>query len=155
MSKLFEFLGIKREIQGDGLTLTLVIWGIILGMIIAWIISFYRQKITGAFVDAIIRAGAKDEDSARTLAELGQEFNSGAVKRYRSSGALRSLVRATGIEEGAKSPVVIDENTRFYIPETASAAAEKQFGSRGANVWILIGGSAALVIIGALLSYFL
>lgn len=155
MSDLFELIGIKRDTQGAGLTLSLVVWGIILGMIVAWIIGFYRQRIIGAFVDAIISAGAKDEESAKTLAELGQEFNSGAMKRYRTSGALRSLVRATDIPEGAKSPVTVDENTRFFIPETAISAAEKQFGARGANVWIMIGGSAALIIIGTLITYFL
>ena len=48
----------------------------------------------------------------------------------------------------------VDENTRFYIPEAQLKRANEQYGGNGANVFVMIGGIAALLIIGALITYF-
>ena len=60
--------------SGDGkLTFQFVLWTLIFGVIISWIIIFYNKKIIGAFVRAIISSGATSEETAKTLAEIEQD----------------------------------------------------------------------------------
>ena len=70
------------------LTFTFALFAIILGFIISWILIYCNKKIFGAFTRSLISLGATDEESAKTLAELGQEDNVSAVNALRRGGAL-------------------------------------------------------------------
>ena len=79
-------------------TFTFVLFAMILGFIISWIAIYCNKKIMGAFARAAMNAGAIDEDSAKTLAELEQENNVSAINAMRRGGALSKMVTAVGAE---------------------------------------------------------
>jgi ABC-type phosphate/phosphonate transport system permease subunit len=65
MSKLLELLDVIRT-DPDVASATLVIWSVILGIIIAILFSFYNRRVLGSFFRALIRAGADEEENAKT-----------------------------------------------------------------------------------------
>lgn len=155
LSRLFDS---ARE-TGTALTFAVVLWAIIFGMIISWIIIFYDKKVVGAFVRAIIAAQATDESSAKTLSELGQENNPSAISHLRRSESLRRIVHFVGAlapQSGKKHSAkpVFDETTRFYIPESSLYRASKQYDAGGSELWKMIVGALSLFILGILLTYF-
>ena len=157
MNDFFSAIDALRGGSDGKITLPLVVWAIIFGIILSWIIIIYKQRIVGAFIRALIAENASSPETAKTAAELGQDHNVSALSSYKRSAALRRIVYIVGDEEKAadkKYRPEIDENTRFYIPEDRLKRAEDQYGKSGVNVFVLIGGVAALLIIGALITYF-
>lgn len=137
-----------------GLTFTFVLFAMILGFIISWIIIFCNKKIVGAFIGAINESGAKDEASAKTLAELGQEGNVSAVNLMKRGGGISKMVTAVGAERDEKGRLKIDENTRFYVGEDAMPRVTRQYNAKGTNVLTLILGIIAILAVGILLFLF-
>ena len=89
--------------SGDGkLTFQFVLWTLIFGVIISWIIIFYNKKIIGAFVRAIISSGATSEETAKTLAEIEQDYNVSAISHYKRSAALQRIIFIAGAQEAPK-----------------------------------------------------
>ena len=101
-----------------------------------------------------MNAGAVDEESAKTLAELEQENNVSAINAMRRGGALSKMVTAVGAERDEKGMLTVDENTRFYISEEAKQRAVRQYGEKEAKLWTLILGIAAILAVGILLFLF-
>ena len=95
----------------QGVTLSQIIIGILFGCMLASFVVVYQRTYLGRMVRALLKAEAQDEDSARTLAELGLA-HSGLIKytlRSRTS-ALRKVVRYVG-EEYAK--MIYEKNVPF------------------------------------------
>ena len=142
------------------LSLPLITWMLIAGVIIAWIIIFCNKRIVGALVRAIIDANATSEEAAKTLAELGQDDNVSAISRYKSSEALRRIIRTVGQPEEQgdskkkKSAVTVDENTRFYIPEESFLRAKKQYGSDDSALTVIL-GTIAMIAVGIIVTVFI
>ena len=135
-------------------TFKFVLFAMILGFIISWIAIYCNKKIMGAFARAAMNAGAIDEESAKTLAELEQENNVSAINAMRRGGALSKMVTAVGAERDEKGMLTVDENTRFYISEEAKQRAVRQYGEKEAKLWTLILGIAAILAVGILLFLF-
>ena len=144
----------------NNFSLPFIVWMLIAGVIIAFIIIFCNKKIVGAFVRAIIDANATSEEAAKTLAEFGQDDNVSAISRYKSSEALRRIIRTVGQPEEQgdskkkKSAVTVDENTRFYIPEDMLLRAKKQYAG-GESVLTVIIGSVVLIAVGVIVTLFI
>ena len=159
MDDLLRLFDAARE-NGSSLTFPVVLWALIFGIILSWIIVFYNKKVIGALVRAILSAEAKDEQSAKTLAELGQENNISAVSHLRHSESLRHIVHFVGEPEMSnvgkkkKPHVSFDENTRFYIPEASVYRASKKYDGSGSEIWKMLVGAVALFVLGIILTYF-
>lgn len=138
-----------------GLTFTFVLFAIILGFIISWILIFCNRKIVGTFVWTIANAGAKDVASAKTLAELGLEDNVSAVNLMKRGGGVSKIVTAVGAERDEKGRLQIDENTRFYVDESEMPRVARQYNEKGTNVPTLIIGIATMLLVGVLLFIFI
>ena len=136
------------------LTFTFALFAIILGFIISWILIYCNKKIFGTFTRSLISLGATDEESAKTLAELGQEDNVSAVNALRRGGALSKMVTAVGVERDEKGKLEIDESTRFYISEKAMPRVIRQYGDKEVKVLTLILGIVAILAVGILLFLF-
>ena len=157
MEKILSLFDTLKAEKDQVLSLPFIVWTIIFGIIISWVVIFYHKKIIGAFVRAIITAEAFDEQSAKTLSELNQSYNVSAVSKYRSSEALRRIVYSVDSGEGSdgkKKRVTVDENTRFYIPEAQLERAKNMYDASGSGIFVMIGGAVALIILGAAIIYF-
>lgn len=128
-----------------------VVMAIAFGLIIAFIAIYYHRRVIGSFIRAIRNAEAIDEESAKTLAELGQEDNVSAIAKLKKSSSLRNLVTICNQEE--TDGVVIDESTRFFIAKEKEERARKQFGDQQDSLIPIMIGSAVLLIV-VVLSFF-
>ena len=128
---------------------------IIFGLILSFFIIYYRRRVIGAFVRAIREAGASDEESAKTLAEIGQEDNSSAISALKKSSSLRRLITICPGEEASGEELVINEKTRFYIGKEAETRSRVQYGDKEEPLWPVILGSAALILFGIVVFYIL
>ena len=101
----------------------LFIWALCVGFNVALIISYVVRKTTGAFVASLFENEAKDEESAKTLEELG--CNNRLLRSFLKDGKPLRRV-ATVVSEGDKLPTVKDDedkdvidfaSAKFYIKE--------------------------------------
>lgn len=147
MSKFFELIdaaGNKPAVTG----IALVIWSIILGIIIALCLSFYNRRVIGSFFRALIKSGALDTDSAKTIAEISQNENDAAISRLKHSESFRRMVTIVN-ENGTQT---IDENTKFYLTESQLIRVRGQWGEKNESIGALIGGVLGMLILGALIT---
>ena len=154
MSDFIEKLDVYRTDSEAMISLQFIIMAIAFGLIIAFIAVYYQRRVIGSFVRAIRHAEATDEESAKTLAELGQENNVSAIAQLKKSPSLRALITVCDAETTAKGALIIDESTRFYIAKEQEERARKQFGDRQDSLIPIIIGSIILIIV-VILSFFL
>ena len=154
MSDFIEKLDFYRTDSEALVSLQFVVMAIAFGLIIAFIAVYYQRRVIGSFVRAIRQAEAIDEESAKTLAELGQENNVSAIAKLQKSPSLRALISVCDAETTEKGALIIDESTRFYIAKEQEERARKQFGDRQDSLIPIIIGSIILVIV-VILSFFL
>ena len=177
MSDFFSnILGNVETSRWDSRTVinvTIIIWAIIFGLIISFFIVYYKRRVIGALVRAILDAEAVDEASAKTLTELGQQDNVSAIAALKKSPALRKIITicpataevdtSAGDVSDANQPagndssatkLEIDENTRLYIVPENETVSRVKYGSGEEKLWPIIVGSLALIVLG-ILSYFI
>ncbi|MBQ8403442.1 MAG: hypothetical protein IJX55_03330 [Clostridia bacterium] len=154
MSNFLEKLDIISS-DPSVISAMLFIWSIILGVIIALFVSFYHRKVTGSFFRAFVKAGAIDEENAKTLAEVSQTENDAVIAKLERPGVYRSIVTVInpdGTEADPHSTITITEETKFYIPEEKLTQVRDQWGENNENLLVLIGGVLGMVILGVLLT---
>ena len=155
MPKIVDYIDALRLDNTVSTGIQFIIWPLIFGLILAFFVIYYRRRVIGAFVRAIREAGASDEESAKTLAEIGQEDNSSAISALKKSASLRRLVTICPGEEGAEEELVINEKTRFYIGKDAETRSRVQYGDKEEPLWPVTLGSAALILFGIIVFYIL
>ena len=141
----------------NNFSLPFIVWMLIAGVIIAFIIIFCNKKIVGVFVSSIIDSGATSEDTAKTLSELGQEGNTTAISLYKNSSSLKKIIltiNPDGEPTDGKSGNRSYENVRFYIPEDMLLRAKKQYAG-GESVLTVIIGSVVLIAVGVIVTLFI
>lgn len=152
MSKLLELLDVIRT-NPDVASATLVIWSIILGTILALFISFYNRRILGSFFRALVKSGATDEETAKTLDEISQSENDAVIKKLRRSQYTDIVTIVNeGEEKSADGTNVINEKTKFYIDEEKFTRVRDQWGEKNESVFVLIGGIVGIIILGLLIT---
>ena len=110
-------------------TFTFVLFAMIFGFIISWIVIYCNKKIMGAFARSVMNAGAVDEESAKTLAELGQEDNVSALNAMRRGGVLSKMVTAVGAVKRADLPwmkIRVSISRRKQKRELCASTAKKR-----------------------------
>ncbi len=156
-----QYVNVLRLDERVSTGLKFIIWPFIFGLILSFFIIFYKRRVIGAFVRAIRNAGAVDETTAKTLSELGQEYNTSATNALKKSASLRRMIticQAQAASEGQEpnSDVLeIDENTRFYIDKDAETRARIQYGDKEESLWPIIIGSVALILFGLFVFFIL
>ena len=104
----------------DASMATGLIWGVCLVIILASLYAFYVQKVPGRVVKALLRAEAKDEESAKTANELGIAPRSLAMLELKNSRALRRIVQQTSEDE-----------PRYFIPDALRYRAQVRYDKEG------------------------
>ncbi|MBS6447295.1 MAG: hypothetical protein KH382_06865 [Clostridiales bacterium] len=155
MPKILDYIDALRLDNTVSTGIQFIMWPLIFGLILSFFIIYYRRRVIGAFVRAIREAGASDEESAKTLAEIGQEDNSSAISALKKSSSLRRLITICPGEEASGEELVINEKTRFYIGKEAETRSRVQYGDKEEPLWPVILGSAALILFGIVVFYIL
>lgn len=155
MLKILDYIDALRLDNTVSTGIQFIMWPLIFGLILSFFIIYYRRRVIGAFVRAIREAGASDEESAKTLAEIGQEDNSSAISALKKSSSLRRLITICPGEEASGEELVINEKTRFYIGKEAETRSRVQYGDKEEPLWPVILGSAALILFGIVVFYIL
>ena len=101
MPKILDYIDALRLDNTVSTGIQFIMWPLIFGLILSFFIIYYRRRVIGAFVRAIREAGASDEESAKTLAEIGQEDNSSAISALKKSSSLRRLITICPGEEAS------------------------------------------------------
>ncbi len=111
--------------ESDTATLSFVVIGICIGIVIASLITFYQRNIPGGFVRALLRAEALSPETAKTLAELGYGKSPLVKFELRHGTVMKKTVQQTEAGEG------IDAAARYYIPEDLKYRAEARYQNKG------------------------
>ena len=151
------------SLENNFFTLGQFVFLLMAAFIAAAVAAYIQKNVVGSLVHELLRAEASDEDTARTLGELGLSRNffvRNALRRRDS--ALRRVVRYVGEEEldenGAPRPPVdvIDyENARFYIPPALSDRAAIRFSREGTDMRALVLAILFFVVLAFVLIRFL
>ena len=108
--------------NGDALLLTLLVYGICGGIVLAAIYTLYQKSVPGALVRALIGAGALSPETALPLSALDLRLKK--LLRFEIAHNLvlqKTLLQAEG--EG--------EEPRYYIPPEQKYRAEGRFEQKG------------------------
>ena len=147
MSKLLELLD-SVSTNPTVISITLVIWSIVLGIIIALSITFYQKRVIGSFFRALIKENAVDAESAKNIHEISQTENDAAISKLKRSSSFRKMLTIVN-ENGSDT---VDENTKFYLSEDQLIRVRDQWGEKKENVGVLIGGIVGTIILGILVT---
>ncbi len=154
MSEFIEKMDFFRTDSDALVNVQFVVMTIAFGLIIAFIAVYYQRRVIGSLVRAIRNDEAVDEESAKTLAELGQENNVSAIAKLKKSVSMQNLITICNAETDEKGRLIFDENTRFYIAKEKEERARKQYGNEKDSLIPIIIGSAVLLLI-VVFSFFL
>ena len=159
----FAYAGVYENFtigESTAMSIAIIIIGLVLGMIAAVVLGYFRNNTAGRVVRAIILQQAYSEDKAKTLSELGVEPTFLVRRALRSRSFLRKYVHYVGEPvfssnayfsskrdtknsvEGEEEKVFsgynpylrerIDfENARFYIPDELHYAADVRYDKKG------------------------
>ena len=147
MSKLLELLD-SVSTNPTVISITLVIWSIVLGIIIALSITFYQKRVIGSFFRALIKENAVDAESAKNIHEISQTENDAVISKLKRSSSFKKMVTIVN-ENGSDT---VDENTKFYLSESQLIRVRDQWGEKKENVGVLIGGIVGTIILGILVT---
>lgn len=142
--------------ESSAMSIAIIIIGLIVGMIIAVIAGYFRNRTSGVIVRRLTLQSAFSEKDAKTLEELGIENTFGVRFSLRSRSFLRKYVHYVGEPVfssdsyvnakkagsagdakrfGGYNPYIRDEidykNARFYIPEDIRYKAEVRYEQKG------------------------
>ena len=154
MKDFIDKLDFFRTDSDAMVSIQFIIMALAFGLIIAFIAVYYQRRVIGSFVRAIRSAEAIDEESAKTLAELGQENNVSAIAKLKKSASLRNLVTICDMKTETNGKIIIDDSTRVYISKEKEERSRKQFGDNEDSLIPIILGSLALLVV-VVLSFFI
>lgn len=154
MQDFIDKLDFYRTDSDALISIQFIVMALAFGLIIAFIAVYYQRRVIGSFVRAIRSHEATDEETAKTLAELGQQDNISVISKLKKSASLRSLINICDPQTDAKGNLIVNESTRFYITKANEERSRKQFGDNEDSLIPIILGSIALVIV-VVLSFFI
>lgn len=145
-------------------TLSVTVWVIFLGICFGAFYAYYYRRLLGDLLRAFISAGAENEQTAKTLDEIG--YGSGIKRRFaemslKKGSGLRRTIEAV-YEETDRGALKKDEDElfvkapkpdhvqRYYISEEKRYAAEVRYDGEGTTtttVLVTVGVFFAVAII--------
>lgn len=118
-AKKYEHISFDK---GDATMVTLLVFGICAGIVLASLYTLYQRSVPGRLVRALLSAAALSPDAAKTLAEIGCDGNCLLCFELRHNAVLKKTVQKV---EGEGC------DTRYYIPEELKYRAEGRFEKKG------------------------
>lgn len=130
-------------------TYRMMILAIMVGIIIAATVAFYKRKVPGKMVIALSEAGANCPEKAKTLSELGLSGKKGIIYslKHGTLGRMLYSVRKDAynekmkaeLESGKKVKIVAyvpePASDRYYIPSDREKEMVKLFSEKGSGVF--------------------
>lgn len=159
------------DLSSPTITLTLVLWAMYAGLVIACAMSVYNKNYPGAVVRALIKKECLSPEGAMTLGELGIKPSALRRRTMRDKATIRKYVAVANPEACRRSTprsgaalavrrflsmdtsdvVTYDFDTaRFYIPEDKKHVADVRYGTSSKLVPGIITVVAAAVLGAAL-----
>ena len=148
-------------------TLKTLVWVVFFGVTFGSFYAYYQRSLLGNILRALIAHEAQDEESAKTLDEIGYGKgvkNTFAKFALRKGAGLRKTVCAVYEEKAAekkhpdqlfaKTPKSENEQ-KYYVPEEKRIVAEVRYDGEGTNLKTLIIAIAALLAATILIVSFL
>lgn len=144
----YNYENLNIDVNGD--MLPIIIWGIYIGIMIGVLGSIITRIYSGRLIQALVKNGASDAASAKTLAELGlgRQFVIKHMLKKEQSSLRRYVICANESDFAPKPnkfkvfwhekfireeiPTVLDLNAaKFYIPEESRITAELRYQTEG------------------------
>ena len=148
------------EFRNPFMTLAIVIWGLYIGFVIAGGMSVYHKCYMGEVVRALVKKGAKDENSAVLLSDMGirmgylrrnNVLSGGVLSKYvivanpdesrietkpmsKFAAAVSKFFGGTGERKVKYSP----KTAKIYLLEEKRVQAEVRYNKKGTNLWLFI-----------------
>ncbi len=139
--------------------ITSIVWIVFLGICFGAFYAYYNKKLLGDIVRAIVFSAAENEQTAKTLEELG--YGSGIKKLFakhalRKGSGLRKTVCVLYEEKtaekknedelfAAKTPLPGEQ--RYYIPEESRIRAEVRYDDDGTTATAVLATVAAFFVV--------
>ena len=166
-----EYENIRFD-ASDASLLGIIIWGLCIGAVLASLLALDQQKVPGKLVRALLRAEAHDENSAKTLDELGLAGRPLIARELRRGMVLQKFVYSVGNEAGQGKHPPDGENVagsaengpsatgdkaptaataRYYIPEELKYRAATRYDKKENGLFALILTTLLSVVMAVLL----
>ena len=126
-------MNLSDLLTGGNITLASILWPLIAGVILAACAVFFNKQTVGKFVKKLFDEQAVNEESAKSLAELGFEKNSLVKFALRTGSTLRKVIHV--------APCDSEDNTaaeRYYIPDECAYRAEVTYNPDGSSVLTIV-----------------
>ncbi len=127
-------MNLSDLLTGGNTTLASILWPLVAGVILAACAVFFNKQTVGKFVKKLFDVQAINEESAKSLAELGFEKNALVKFALRTGSTLRKVIRV--------APVDGEEQTaaqeRYYIPDECAYRAEVTYNPDGSSVLTIV-----------------
>ena len=121
-------------------SIMIVVYCILGGLIVAFVVSLLGRGIYGRLVDAIIKADADSVESAKTLDELGVKSNAFLRRKLSGKNVFTSLV-------SSDNDKVTVEKRRFYIASEHQIKAQGLYGIQKLSPVTIVGAVVLFAII--------
>lgn len=140
------------------MTVSLAIWCIAIGMIVAVFCVYYNRTVLGGFVRTLMESGALSSDDAMTLAEAGYEKNFFVKRALKKGGMFRKIVfeiedeikvASEGHSFSARSKPIDLDTARFYVAKENRIMAEMRYDNKGLDAF----GVIVAIILIAVFAY--
>ena len=129
-------------------TYRMMILAIMLGVIIAGTVAFYKRKVLGKMINSLSAAGANCPQKAKTLSELGLSNKKGIIYSLRRGTLGRMLCSVekdaynermkAELESGKKVKIISyvpsTATDRYYIPSGREEEMVKLFSEKGSGI---------------------
>ena len=127
-----------------------VILGLVIGMILAAIATYYTRAVQGKFVRELLKRQCLTPESAITLRECGFFCNPTIRRELKNGGALSKIAKLAEPLENADTPIDF-LSARYYIPEETKDRTELRFRSQGSGPLYVILISVICIAAGVIL----
>lgn len=136
--------------QRTGHNIKNIILGLIIGMILAAIATYYTRAVQGKFVRELLKRQCLAPESAITLRECGFFCNPTIRRELKNGGALSKIAMLAEPQENADAPIDF-LSARYYIPEETKDRVELRFRSQGPGLLYVVLISVICIATGVIL----
>lgn len=146
------------NISNPLLSLTVILWGVYVGIVLACIISVVERNTSNALVKSLLMKGADSPENALTIGELGLKDTGKYLSRLKKYSRLRrtvlladeekftpkkdatkfsyKLAKFFSYDSGDKEKLTPE--ARFYIPEENRITAEVRYAEKRSGAMTVI-----------------
>ena len=114
-----------------------VVLGLVIGMILASIATYYTRAVQGKFVRELLKRECLSPETAITLRECGFFCNPTIRRELKNGGTLSKVTALAEPAESAESQIDF-LSARFYIPEEEKYRVEFRFRDQGSKLFHVI-----------------